>query len=549
MAYPLCTVAARAVQRLCKTVAESTPNTRDGFAAAPRSRPEETAILSTFSQFFSTKVSFLKQKETDSRTQMKTVGHALAFVGAMLGASFMVCAGVAWLARDATALQVSFLSLGSACLLASVVSWFFTRGHAEYRRRDAMILVVITWVFIGLVGALPYLVTGTCSTVPDAIFESFSGFTTTGASVLTDLEQLPHSVLFWRSMTHFLGGVGILIMFIAILPFVGAGGVQLYKAEATGLFDEKLTARIADTARIIVGIYVLLNVLCTVALRVAGLSWFDAVCHAFGAIATGGFSTRTNSIGAFANPGVEWIIIAFMLLSGLSFVAHYHAMKGKLQAYWRSSEIRFFIVLCGASIVLSTAMVWQRFGGEFTSTLRTAAFQTVSLFSTTGYTTTDYEPWPNTIKLLFLVLMVIGACAGSTSGAIKSVRVVVVAKLIARQFRLLLHPSMIQKIRVDGESIEETRANKALSYIVMYLLIVAFATLVMTFFSPDILTAVSAVIACLGGVGPGMSAAGPSETYAQFPAIAKLFLVFTMLLGRLEIYSCLALFVPSFWKR
>jgi trk system potassium uptake protein len=273
-----------------------------------------------------------------------------------------------------------------------------------------------------------------------------------------------------------------------------------------------------------------------------GVAWLAAD-------ATGGFSTRSGSIGAFDNAAVEWILVGFMLIAGLSFVAHYHALTGKPAAYFRSSEIRFFLMVCGVSIGLATALVWSRVGGAFSETLRTVAFQTVSLCSTTGYTTTDYEPWPIAVKLLLLVLMVMGACAGSTSGAIKSIRVVVVAKMLARQFRLLLLPSMVQRIRIDGEVVEEARASEAMAYIVLYLLLLCLLTLVLSLFSPDMLTAASAVIACLGGVGPGMAAAGPVETYAQFPAIAKLVLIFAMLLGRLEIYCCLALFAPSFWKR
>lgn len=470
-------------------------------------------------------------------------------IGVVLGLSFLLCYGIGMLYSDPSTATTSFLTLGTICLIASVVSFLLSRKGQELGRRDALIVVLTAWLFSGFVGAVPYLLCGVCTDAVSAIFESFSGLTTTGASVLTNLEALPRSLLFWRSFTHFLGGIGILIAFIAILPFAGAGGVQLYNAESTGILTVKLTARIADTARIIVGIYLILNTLCAILLRIGGLSWYDALCHAFGTIATGGFSTRTDSIAAFHSPFVEWVVILFMFVSGVSFVAHYRAFTGNLAAYFKNSELRLYASLTVATVAIGTMLLVRQFDADAMTSLRAMAFQAVSLFSTTGFTTTDYDVWPSVLKFSFLVLMVIGACAGSTSGAIKSIRIVVAWKVFIRHLRNIIHPSRVQSLRLDGNPLRNDRADRAITYIVTYLFILALATLTISLFTSDGMTAVSSVIACLGGVGPGMGGAGPTETYAAFPAIAKLVLVFCMLLGRLEIYICLAAFMPSFWRK
>ncbi|NCD35032.1 MAG: TrkH family potassium uptake protein [Spartobacteria bacterium] len=480
---------------------------------------------------------------------MKAIIHAVALVGLLMGVSMIPCCGIALWYCDPDPILKTFLITGLVCILVSVAAWFFSRGTAKVKKHDGIILVLVSWLLCGFIGALPYLLTGTIADPFSALFESFSGLTTTGASVLTNLEQLPRAVLFWRSLTHFLGGVGILIVFVAILPFVGVGGVQLYKAESTGLTDDRLTARIADTARIILGIYIALNVLCTVLLRLGGLSWFDSVCQAFGTIATGGFSTRTDSIAAFNNPYVEWVIIVFMFLSGVSFVLHYRAFKGVYSAYHRSEEFQLFAVLCIVVSTISAFLIKNQLGMSFPIAFRTAAFQTVSLFSTTGFITADYDVWPNVIRLMFLILMVFGACAGSTSGAIKSVRIVVAWKRIRQQFQQFVRPSHVTIIKLDGKPITNELADKATTYIVIYIMLILVASLIVSLFVPDAMTAISAVIACLGGVGPGMSVAGPTETFAQFPAIAKSILIICMLLGRLEIFVCLVVFTPGFWKK
>jgi trk system potassium uptake protein len=479
---------------------------------------------------------------------LKSIIQSLSFVGILLGAAFLLSGGVGFLHHDAPRVFLAFFVMGGVCLLASWISWRASPRGLEIRIREAVLLVLSTWILTGIVGALPYLVLEICRDPISALFESVSGITTTGASVLSNLESLPHALIFWRSLTHFIGGVGILVMFIAVLPFVGTGAMQLYRTESTGPISEKITARIADTARIIVGIYLLLNVLCTAALRACGLSWFDAVCHAFGTIATGGFSTRSESIAAFHNPAAEWVIVFFMFISAISFVFHFSALRGDVLGYFRSQEARFFVFLCATSAALVSFHVVQKTGSGVSTGIRNAVFQTVSLFSTTGFTTADYDVWPDAVKFTLLTLMIIGGCAGSTSGAVKSVRFVVAGKLIARRFGNMLHPARVQAVKLDGRVIDNDSAGRAAFYIFLYFFVLCVGSVFVGFFSQDILTAVSAVIACLGGVGPGMSGAGPSETYALFPAAAKMGLIVCMLLGRLEIYVCLVVFTPGFWK-
>lgn len=479
---------------------------------------------------------------------MKPVIHALAYIGGLLAAMFLLCAGVGWLMGDAPEPINAFAGLSALCFLVSFATWGATRSESAVGRRDALLLVVSAWLITAMIGALPYLVLRVCPDLVSALFESMSGLTTTGASVLSDLETLPRSILFWRSLTHFLGGVGILIMFIAILPFVGAGGVQLFKAEATGLFSEKLTPRIASTARIIMAIYLSLNLLCAIALRLGGLSWFEAVCHAFGTISTGGFSTRTASVAAFNCAYIETVIILFMFVSGCSFVLHYRALRHGINSYSKNSEWRFYGLTClGASLVVALALRGDP-NLDWSLRLRQGAFQAVSVMTSTGFTTADYDRWPTPVKLILMALAIIGASAGSTAGAVKSIRFVVAAKTLKRQFQRLLQPNRIQSLKVDGEVVEPDRIEKALVYILLYLSILLTGAFVLSWMMPDMVTAGSAMIASLGNLGPALGGAGPTLTYAPFPAFAKLVLILCMWLGRLEIFVCIAICLPAFWK-
>ncbi len=480
---------------------------------------------------------------------IRSVLHFVSLMLSVLGLGIVFCWILSVYYNDPIQAQQGLLISGLGICFVSLLVAYATRGKSHLRRRDGLAIVAFGWLAVAVAGSIPFIATGVISNPTDAFFESMSGFTTTGSSVMTNLEALPRGILFWRSLTHFFGGMGILIMFIAILPFVGSGGVQLYKAESTGLSPEKITPRIANTARIVFGVYLFLNVVCTLALRVGGLSWYDSVCNAFGAIATGGFSTRSASIAAFESAYIEWTIVFFMFISGISFVLHFRVLKGDFSGYTKSGELKFYAWATLISSLIVSLLVYRSNGHDLSGSLRAGFFQTVSLFSTTGFVTADYDYWPLATRVIFLSLMIVGACAGSTSGAIKGVRMVVVFKAISRQFRALLYPSAVKSIKLDGYPIDDRRVERAFAYVVAYLLIIALATFLVSLFTNDLTTSVSAVIACLGGVGPGMGGAGPMETYEHFPSAVKYILIVCMLLGRLELYTIIMIILPGFWKK
>ncbi|MDD2236305.1 MAG: potassium transporter TrkG, partial [Kiritimatiellae bacterium] len=336
----------------------------------------------------------------------------------------------------------------------------------------------------------------------------------------------------------------------AILPFLGMGGMQLYRAEMAGPSKDRLAPRIATTAKLLWGVYILLILLESVLLRVAGMDWFDAVCHSMATVASGGFSTRTDSIAAFNSRSIEAIIMVFMFLAGVNFALHYRVLLGEVKSYFKNTECRFYMgwmLLCVfvVTFLLFFSETYDSFGASF----RYGCFQVLSIGSTTGFVTADFDLWPKACILLLLLLMLFGACAGSTSGAVKNIRVVVIFKKIKREIKLFMQPQAVFRIKVNDEPLEQDVISNITAFVIAYMLVFILGSLVMTFFSPDILTSCSAVAATLGGVGPGMSMAGPMENYAAFSGAGKAVLIICMLLGRLELYSVLVLLLPSFWKK
>jgi trk system potassium uptake protein TrkH len=459
------------------------------------------------------------------------------------------CVLIAVYYRDPAATRNAFLVSSAAVMLIGIVLWALTRGHVELTRRDGIGVVVFGWLSVALLGALPFLLSGIISDPVSALFETMSGFTTTGASVLTGLEALPRSILFWRALTHLLGGMGVLVLCIAILPVLGSGGMQIYRAEMTGPSKDRLTPRIANTAKLLWGVYMLLIILEMLLLRFGGMDWFDATCHSIATIATGGFSTRSASIAAYNSTYIESVVILFMLLAGTNFALHYRALRGDISAYCKSSEFRFFVGLWLIACVVVIFGTWHITQLPFPHAVRQSIFQVTSLLTTTGFTTADYDHWPGMCRLILLMLMFSGACTGSTSGAIKNMRVMVVCKTIIREVRLFMQPQAVLRIKMDNEPIEENTIANIAAFVMAYLLVFGIAFLVMALLTENLLTASSAVIATLGGVGPGMAAAGPMETFADFSTAAKTVLILCMLLGRLELYTVLVILLPNFWKK
>lgn len=419
----------------------------------------------------------------------------------------------------------------------------------EVFRKEALATVGLGWLLSAAFGALPFLYTGTIPHYIDAYFETVSGFTTTGSTILSNIEALPRSVLFWRSFTHWLGGMGIIVLFIAILPFLGAGGRHLYKSEVPGLVREALTPKIKETATILWKIYLLLTCAETALLMFSGLDLFDALCHTFGTLATGGFSTKNLSIAYFNNVFIEIIIIAFMFLAGTNFSLHFNALRHKPLSYFRDAEWRtyVFLLLIGTFLVMFELLIDNIYKTPLEA-LRYASFQVVSIMTTTGYCTADFNMWPPGTKVLLVLYMFIGGCAGSTGGGIKVIRWLTLVKIALYQIEKVYRPRSIRKIKIGKIRIDESLQIATLSFFFIAVCVFISGTFIIAFFNIDIVTSATAVAATLNNIGPGFERVGAIENYSNFPYFVKALLSLFMILGRLELFSILVLFMPRFWR-
>ncbi|MBM3293928.1 MAG: TrkH family potassium uptake protein [Candidatus Aminicenantes bacterium] len=422
------------------------------------------------------------------------------------------------------------------------------RPKGELLVKDSFAVVAFGWLLASTFGALPFLLSGHIPSFGDAFFESMSGFTTTGASILQRVEDLPHGLLFWRSLTHWLGGMGIIVLSLAILPMIGAGGTQLYKVEIPGPAPDKITPRVRQTATALWGVYLVLTGLETLLLLVGGMNLHEALCQTFGTVATGGFSTRTASIGGFHSLFVEAVVIVFMLLAGTNFTLHFHSLRGRPSAYWKSEEFRFYLGVVGVFAVLLTidnVLAGAQRAGE---AVRHSVFQTVSITTTTGFSTADFGQWSPSAQFILLFLMFIGGCAGSTGGSIKILRVMILIKQGLAELKKLLHPRAVIPVRIDGRSVPPGVVVNILGFMFLYLGLLIVSTLAMSLMGLDLVSAFSSVTASLGNIGPGLGLVGPAANYQAVPPAGKWLLSFCMLAGRLEIYTVLVLFTRDFWK-
>lgn len=418
--------------------------------------------------------------------------------------------------------------------------------HNNLNIKDGFLTVTLGWVLAGVFGAFPFIFYGAVDGFIDGFFEAVSGFTTTGATVINNVEALPHGILFWRSFTHWLGGMGIIVLFLAILPVLGAGGLQLFRAEVPGPSVSKLSSRIGHTAKTLWTIYTAMTVLQVILLKLAGLNLFDALTHTFGTVATGGFSTKAVSVGGFENPTVEIIIAVFMALSGINFSLYYYIFRGEWKKFFHDEELKFYIVII---IICSLLIAWNiRNIVPSKDVIRTSAFQVISVMTTTGYATDNFDTWPGFSKLLLLLLMFFGGCAGSTAGALKHIRILVLLKYCYREFTYMLHPKAIVSVKINGKSVPNSVIRNIISFTTLYLLFFIISSLFLTFMGLDIMTSISAVAATLGNIGPGFAKVGPMCTFQGLPNMAKIWLSMLMLLGRLELYTIIMCFVPGFWK-
>lgn len=412
--------------------------------------------------------------------------------------------------------------------------------------KDGFLIVALGWMLAGVFGALPFVFSGAVESFTDGLFEAISGFTTTGSTIIDNVEILPRGILFWRSFTHWLGGMGIIVLFLALLPGVGAGGIQMFRAEVPGPSVEKLSSRITSNAKALWSIYVGLTMLQTLLLMVAGFDLFDALVHSFGTLATGGFSTKNLSVGAYNNPAAEIIITIFMFLGGVNFSLYYYLLKGQRKRAFGDEEFRFYLSVTVIATILIAVNIRSMIPSFF-DLIRTSAFQVVSIMTTTGYATANFDLWPGFSKLLLLLLMFFGGSAGSTGGAIKQIRMLVMLKYSSKQIIRTLHPKAVVPVKIGGRVIPEETLRGIIGFIFLYMTVFIVGAFFMSFIGLDMITAISAVASSLGNIGPGLGAVGPTFTYSGVPRVGKLVLTFLMLMGRLELYTVILCFMPGFW--
>ena len=415
--------------------------------------------------------------------------------------------------------------------------------------REGMAIVAIGWTAIGLFGAIPFYLGAEFGTFVDAFFESVSGFTTTGSSILTNIETVSKGLLFWRSFIQWLGGMGIIVLSVAILPFLGVGGMQLYKAEVPSPVPDKLKPRIRDTAMILWKVYALISLAEVLLLMIGGMGFYDALCHTFTTMPTGGFSTKNASIAHFDSVYFDTVFIFFMLLAGINFSLHYQFLRGKPLAFWRDPECRFFL---GAVLVLIVVVTFNVYGTVYETigrAIRFGAFQVVSIVTTTGYATADFELWPAMSQIILLLCMFLGASAGSTGGGMKCLRVMLYLKYCYKELFALIHPRAVKHIKIGGESVSEDVMRSVLGFMGLYMGLFAFSSVLIAGMGVDFITSIAAVAATIGNIGPGLGMVGPVDNYAQIPYLGKWILIWCMLLGRLEIYTVIILLVPEFWRK
>ena len=435
--------------------------------------------------------------------------------------------------------------------VTGLVLFLLTRKKEDnlLNHRDGVAIVSVGWIMAGLFGTLPYVLSATIPGFTNAFFESVSGFTTTGATVLTDIESLPEGILLWRSLTQWFGGMGIILLSIAILPFLGVGGMQLYKAEVPSPVVDKLKPRISETAKTLWKVYLLITALEIVLLYAGGMHLFDAVCHAFCTMPTGGFSTKNASIAHYDSVYFNCVFIIFMLFAGINFSLHYRLIKGDAKVFGKDPECRVFLFMVALFIFLITLNIHGAVYDSFSEAFRYAAFQVSSIITTTGFITADYEKWPAFSQLILVICMFTGAMAGSTGGGIKIMRIMLLLKHSYQQVFHIIHPHAVTSVKLGGKPVPQDVLNSIWGFFILYIGLFVIATLVMASLGLDIISAFASVAASIGNIGPGLGLVGPVQNFLNVPEAGKWVLIFCMLLGRLEIYTVILLLTPEYWRK
>ena len=480
---------------------------------------------------------------------VRVITRFIAILILFLGLSMAGPLLVAFLFKDSS-IYALFLSL-IITSLTGLILLVSTRNpeSRQLNHRDGVAIVTLGWVMAGLFGTLPYILSGTIPDFTNAYFESISGFTTTGASILSNIEALPEGILFWRSLTQWLGGMGIIVLSIAILPYLGIGGMQLYKAEVPSPVVDKLKPRISETAKTLWKVYLLFTLIEVVLLLAGGMPVFDAICNAFCTMPTGGFSIKNMSIAHYNSVYFDCVFIVFMLLAGINFALHYRLIKGDLKIFGRDSECRVFLILVAVFVVLITLNIYGSVYSSIAQALRYAAFQVSSIITTTGFVTADYETWPALSQLILLICMFLGAMAGSTGGGMKTMRVMLLIRHGYQQVFKIIHPHAVTTVKLGGRPVPEDILSSIWGFFILYLGLFVVASLIMAFLGLDLISSIGSVAASIGNIGPGLGVVGPAQNYSDIPLIGKWILVLCMLLGRLEIYTVIALLAPAYWRK
>ncbi|VAW24281.1 Trk potassium uptake system protein TrkH [hydrothermal vent metagenome] len=478
---------------------------------------------------------------------LKLILRALGFLLLVEGLAMLVAMVVAIIYKgsDIHAFVISSL----ICIVLGLLLIVFTRkASTNIGKREGFTIVTLVWVVFSFFGSIPYILSGSIPNFTNAFFETISGFTTTGSSILDNIEALPKGILFWRSATQWLGGMGIIVLSLAILPIFGIGGMQLYTAEVPGPVPDKISPKIQQTAKTLWGIYLLFTLTESFLLWVGGMSFFDAICHSFTTMATGGFSTKQASIAFWDSPFIHYVIIVFMVLAGTNFSLSYCALTGKLDRVLKDEEFRYYLlfILIFVALIFTGLLITKNISTE--KAFRDSLFQVVSIITTTGYVTADYLLWYPFLTILIFALFFFGGSAGSTGGGVKIMRIVVLLKNSYYELKRMVHPNAIIPVRFNKHTVDTKIVTNVLAFFIIYFMIFILSTILFSIIEPDLQSSMGAVATCLGNIGPGLGNVGPTETFMHIHPVGKWFLSFLMLLGRLELFTVLVLFSRSFWK-
>ena len=443
--------------------------------------------------------------------------------------------------------SVSYLAVAVLCLILGVLLTHKKPRSTNLYTREGFVAVALSWIIMSIFGAIPFVLTGDIPFYVDALFETISGFTTTGSSILTDVESISKASLFWRSFSHWIGGMGVFVFIMAILPMMGGSTMNLMKAESPGPSVSKLVPHVKDTAKILYGIYIAITICEATILRALGMPLFDSLTTTFGTVGTGGFGIRNDSIAGYS-PSIQITITVFMILSGINYTAYFYILTGKIKELFKIEEVRWYLAIIFGSVAVITWNVRSLYP-TFSETLRHAFFQVGSIITTTGYATTDFDLWPALSKTLLVTLMFIGACAGSTSGGIKVSRILILLKTIRKELSLIIHPRQVKKIRMDGHPVDHETLRSANVFLVVYFVLLLTSMLLISVDEFDFSTNFTSVVTVLNNIGPGLNLVGPTQNFSIFSPFSKFVLMFDMLAGRLELFPMMILLMPSTWKR